>query len=93
MYTVFVDENSHYQDESERYRLGEFESYEDALAAAKKVVNDYLDSAYQEGMSAQSLLSSYKMYGEDPFIVPDKDDDKFSAWTYAEHRCQILCGE
>ncbi len=93
MYTVYVDDNSHYQDESERRTLGEFETYEEALAAAKKVVDDYLDSAYQRGMSAQSLLSSYKMYGEDPFIVPDMEDDKFSAWSYAEQRCQALCGK
>ena len=90
---VFVDENSHYQDESERYKLGEFETYEDAHAAAEKVVDDFLDSAYRNGMSAKALFDSYKMYGEDPFIVPDREDGKFSAWTYAEHRCKTLCSE
>jgi hypothetical protein len=92
VYTVFIDENSHYQDESERCRLGEFETYEDALAAAKKVVDDFLDSAYRKGMSAKALLDSYKMYGEDPFIVPDRDKESFSAWGYAEQRCRDLCG-
>jgi hypothetical protein len=92
MYTVFVDDNSHYQDESERYKLGEFETYGEALAAAKKLVDDFLNSAYRDGMSAKALLDSYKMYGEDPFIVPDRDDDRFSAWDYAGKRCEEICG-
>ena len=27
------------------------------------------------------------MYGEDPFIINDDQEDKFSAWEYAKQRC------
>ena len=30
-FTVFVDENSHYEDKSERYKNGDYETFEEAL--------------------------------------------------------------
>ena len=44
-YTVEVDDNYHYMNESERYTLGEYDTWEEALAAAKKVVDDFLDAS------------------------------------------------
>ncbi len=90
-YTVYVDDNYHYMDESERYKLGEFETYDDALNAAKRIVEDYINRAYKEGMSARELLESYKSFGEDPYIDPDDGTPKFSAWDYAEELCKKLC--
>jgi len=94
-YTVYVDENSHYMDESERYTNGEFPTAEAALAAAKKIVDDYLLSAHKPGMTAEQLWKSYAMWGEDPFIiaVPKDPECKFSAWDYAKQRCRELCGD
>ena len=89
-FTVFVDDNAHYQDESHRRKLGEFDSWDEAVAAAKSLVDEYLVSAHKPGTSAKSLLSNYKMYGEDPFVVGN-DDRRFSGWTYAEVRCTQIC--
>ena len=36
-YVVYVDDNAHYQDDAERYRLGEFERYDDAVRAAQGI--------------------------------------------------------
>ena len=36
LYTVFVDDNFHYMDESERYKLGEFVDCASAVAACKR---------------------------------------------------------
>jgi hypothetical protein len=36
-YVVFVDDNFHHMDESERYKLGEFSSCEEATEACKKI--------------------------------------------------------
>lgn len=94
MYTVQVDDNYHYMDETERYTLGKYETWEEAVAAAKKLVDASLADSYKPGMSAESLYSAYKMFGEDPFILGDCPDpkDAFSAWDYAKRRCEELCG-
>jgi len=48
-YTVRIEENAHYADESERYTLGEFETAEAALSAARRVVDEDLDALYRGG--------------------------------------------
>ena len=54
-YTVWVDDNYHYMDEDERYKLGEFETLQTATEACKKIVDEYLASAYAPGMSAAQM--------------------------------------
>ena len=91
-YKVFVDDNFHYMDEGERYLHGEFATAADAIAAARKIVDEYLTSAIQPGMSADELFTSYALFGEDPFIVANGDEGvKFSAREYAGQRCDALC--
>ena len=91
-YSVLVDDNFHYMDEAERYKLGEFETVEAALAAARALVDDDLTSRYQPGMSAAELYQLYTSFGLDPFIVGDDAPAcRFSAWDYARQRCQELC--
>ena len=93
-YKVFIDDNFHYMDESERYLLGEFPTLAEAIEVAKKVVNDYLLSAYKPGMTAQELCASYTSFGEDPFIINTLTREGgvlFSAWDYATLRCNEIC--
>lgn len=89
-YTVRVDDNYHYMDADERYTHGQYETLEDALKAAKEIVDDCLSSAYKSGMSADTLYQNYTSFGADPFIV-GPEDSKFSAWEYAKARCEVLC--
>jgi hypothetical protein len=42
---VRVDDNFHYGDEDERYRYGGYDDYDEAVAACRKIVDEYLDSA------------------------------------------------
>jgi hypothetical protein len=38
-------------------------------------------------MTATDIVGRYQMFGEDPFVVPPRDEDVvFSAWGYAEER-------
>ena len=92
-YTVLVDDYYHYMDEDERYKHGEFATAEEALAAARKIVDDFLDSAYKPGMSGSALYASYTAFGDDPFIVSSSgsEDVKFSAWDYARVRSNKIC--
>jgi hypothetical protein len=92
-YEVYVDDNFHHMDESERYKLGDFESCEEAVAACKKIVDDFLERGYAPGMSLDELYGGYTMFGEDPFIVSEDARCRFSAWSYAKQRCSELCGD
>ena len=68
-YKVMVDDNYHYMDESERYELGIFSTVEEAIAACKRIVDEFLDKSYEPGMSAETLEKAYQGFGEDPFII------------------------
>lgn len=92
MFKVLVDDNAHYQDEDERYELGSFATRDEALAACRRIVDQYLAETHRPGMSATALFQAYKDWGEDPFIVPDEGPGHFSAWCYAQARCQEICG-
>jgi hypothetical protein len=91
-FTVVVADNFHYMDEAENYVHGKFETLEAAIAAAKRIVDEFLASAIRPGMSADALYSQYTSFGEDPYIIGANDPGvPFSAWTYAKARCSELC--
>jgi hypothetical protein len=91
-YIVFVDDNFHYMDSSERTTHGEFETLDAAVDACRKIVDACLASAHENGMTAKDLYSSYIAFGDDPWIS-GADDVPFSAWTYANQRCAEICQE
>jgi hypothetical protein len=93
-FKVLVDDNFHYMNEAERYELGTYQTLEAALHAARTIVEDYLQSVYEPGMTTDTLLGTYLCFGEDPFIVPtDPGPSKilFSARDYARHRAEEMC--
>jgi hypothetical protein len=92
-FTVIVADNFHYMDESENYRLGDFGTLEEAVDTSRRIVDEYLASAYTPGMTAAALYDSYVNFGEDPYILSnDVKGIIFSAWTYARERCESICG-
>ena len=90
-FEVFVDDNFHYQDESERYKQGEYETYEEAVKSCKEIVDGELLHLYEKGASATGLYFSYTSFGEDPFIRPSPEGERFSTWEYARQRCEEIC--
>jgi hypothetical protein len=88
-YTVYVDDNYHYMDESERYKLGEFDNCASAIAACKRIVDEFLVDC-DVNSTAGEMFRMYAGFGEDPWISSDDVECKFSAWQYAEERCRIL---
>mgnify|MGYP003382848982 CR=1 FL=1 len=87
-FIVLVDDNYHFMEEEARYCLGEFSSEAEALAAARKVVDEFLFQHYAPGVTADTLWESYMAFGEDPWI----ENHDFSAWEYAKDRCREVCG-
>jgi hypothetical protein len=91
IYTVYVDDNFHYQDEGARYTLGDFPTLEEAVTACKNVVDEFLKEEASADMTAAERYEKYTGFGPDPFIMTDDSKDgkaPFSAWDYARERCQ-----
>lgn len=91
-YTVFVDDNFHFMDISERYCCGNFDTEEEALVCARSIVDDSLTNA-ENHTEAEDAIEQYKMFGEDPWIVSPSGADKspsFSSWAYATVRAHEL---
>jgi hypothetical protein len=92
-YKVLIDDNYHFSNEDERIQHGVFATADEAIAACKLIVDECLKPMLRPGMTATALYDVYKGFGDDPFIVPVNPNDApvgFSAWAYAEERCQVL---
>ena len=77
-------------------RIGEYATLEDALAAAKRTIDEFLAREFEDGMLPSVLFTRYQSAGEVPFIFRD-DDDKtvnvpdFNHFQYALARCSEIC--
>lgn len=91
-YRVLVDDNWHYMDESERRSAGEYDSLEDAITTAKRIVDRSLIEFASHGRTSDELYQHYCMYGDDPFIV-GSGKVEFSAREYAAERSSEFDGE
>src|ERR1051325_7406033 len=94
VYTVVVYDNFHYMDENECFEHGTYASAQEALIAAKRIVDAFLEDEYRPGMNATDLLDQYKSFGDDPAIKSSSGKHvDLSAWRYAERRCAEICGD
>lgn len=91
MFRICVGDNSRYMDDGENRAQGEFATWDEAVAAARRLVDRSLAEHYRSGMSSDALFSAYTAFGEDPYIVPTPPGLHFSAWDYARERCATLC--
>jgi hypothetical protein len=91
-YRVFVEDNSQYMQTSMRAAVGSFPTAEEAMEAAREIVDKYLASAHRPGMTPQQLFENFKANGKDPFITAEgMEKVEFSAWAYAKGRCDKVC--
>ena len=52
-----VYDNFHYMDESEAYNHGEYETYEEALIAAKAIVEEFFVGNWKTALTARDLAA------------------------------------
>jgi hypothetical protein len=92
-YRVMVDDNFEYMDEDARWELGEYATFEEAVAASKKMVEDFFSDA-EPGQTAKQLYDGYVMFGDDPWIIEfggaEQAAKRFSAWDYAKEHAKRL---
>jgi hypothetical protein len=81
-------------------RVGEYWTHDEAVAAAKHLIDTFL---YHEilktashGVTPESLLARYNAAGEQPMILRDSESStnvsRFDPAKYATQRCQEICG-
>ena len=84
-FTVSVGDNFHFMDESAREELPSFSSPEEAVEACREIVDAFLTSHWEPGMTAKELFRGWLCYGESP------SGAGFGASRYAQERCAQLC--
>ena len=81
--------------DSEVRRIGEFDTVEEAITTAQKIVDEFLSRSFKPGMDAKSLFSLYRRQGEYPFIFRDDDMSVnvpgFEHSHYAKDRAAEVC--
>lgn len=82
--------------DSEVRRIGEFATIEEAIATARRIVDEFLRRSFKPGMDAKALFSLYKSEGEYPFVFVDDGQSLnvpgFEHSHYAKARAAELCG-
>ncbi|MBI4268216.1 HD domain-containing protein [Candidatus Uhrbacteria bacterium] len=94
-YVVYVDDNFHFMDESERYALGAYDTLEEATEQCMRIADDFLFRAYKDGMEPADLTAAWSMFGDDPWITEPKVKRKgrmsFSAANYVKRKAHEIC--
>lgn len=82
-FTVRVWDNFHYMDEDEAYNQGRYATYDEALAAAKGIVQESVQHHRYD-------MAEYEMFGDDPGILGPipAGENPFSARDYARKLCE-----
>ena len=78
-YKIYVDDNYHYMDESERYVAGSYSSLEEAVERCKEITIKSLEDFYENGITPENLSAQWAMFGEDPFVFGGDGAVPFSA--------------
>jgi hypothetical protein len=95
-YRVIVDDNYHYMDKDERSVLGEYATYAEALAASRKLVEDFFADS-ESGTTHAEAYEAYTMMGDDPWIEAfggaPAPKTRFSAWGHAKEHSKQLFGQ
>ena len=85
-YTVYAYSGFHLMGDAEKYLLGEFGDCASAVAACKKIVDDFLLSIRDSASSPETLLEEYERSGPEPYIESDDPTCWFSTADYVRRR-------
>ncbi len=72
--------------DAEKYLVGEFGDCTSAVAACKRIVDDFLMSIRDRASSPETLLEEYANSGPEPYIESDDPTCWFSAADYVRRR-------
>lgn len=78
-FKIFVDDNYHYMDKSERYEVGSYDSLEEAVNKCRELTIRSLKDLYEKGITPEKLKTQWLMFGEDPYVFGGHGAVPFSA--------------
>ena len=81
-YRVLAVDNFHYMEEDNTLEHGQFETYEEALAAAQKIVEESVANHKYD-------LEMHRQFGDDAILMCPEGTEHppFKAWVYAAELC------
>src|SRR5690554_5634375 len=90
-----IYDNYHFMDEEEAYNSGSFDTYEDAVVAAKVIIDDALAYNLKFGIKPEELNIYFSVFGEAPVVIPfdPRVKEPFSAFDYARARAEEICNK
>ena len=78
-------------------RVGEAETLDEAIAMAKRIVDEFLDRELRAGIAPEDLYPRYKDHGTVPCIFRDDGATMnvrtFNHFKYALAQCEKLCDD
>ena len=82
-YRVLIVDNFHYMEEDNTLEHGEFDTYEEALEAAKKIVEESVANHKYD-------LNIHRQFGDDAILMcpAETNHPRFKAWEYAAELCE-----
>lgn len=86
-YSVEVFNDQAAPKDSSWIRLGVFDRLDHAIAACKKVIDDYLSQKGHLMLNADQLAGNYLMYGPVPCIHGVDNLKSFDLYEYLNRRC------
>ena len=94
----YVEGLSKYREpENQLRRIGEYATLEEAIAASKRAIDEFLLRDFKAGMTSAQLYAQYQGFGEVPCIFRDDGMTMsipgFNHWQYATARCAEICGK
>jgi hypothetical protein len=76
-------------------RIGEYAQFDDAVAAARQVIDAALNRLYVAGITASQLVAHYEELAQAPYIFRDDDGtlnaSSFNHFRYAKERSDEIC--
>jgi hypothetical protein len=87
-YTVYARRN---KDGTGMYKVGEFADCEPAIAACRKIVDDFL--VQHNSGTAEEMFATYRSLGEYAAVATRDETCVFWPWKYAEQRCHEMVAE
>lgn len=96
--TFFVEGLCKFREvENQLRRIGEYATLEEAVAASKRAIDEFLLSEFKAGMTAAELNAQYQEFGEVPCVFRDDgltmSIPGFNHWQYCNARCLEICGK
>ena len=96
--TFFVEGLGKFREpEKQLRRIGEYATLEEAIAASKRAIDEFLLQEFKAGMTAAQLYAQYQEFGEVPCVFRDDgltmSIPGFNHWQYTNARCLEICGK